>query len=202
MTRNVKAARPAAAAGTKIGTAVDIETLGQKLAPRYEVVRLIGQGATGVVYEAIEPTLQRRVAIKVFTRTTSRTTSPNDRDRFLREARAHAHLEHRNILTLIAGGDVDGHAYYLMPYVAESLADRLRRGPLPTAAALTMIDDLQQARNFEDRHRALTTAVTFLEKLMDRLSPWYIRYDKLVTAIVAMLGIVPGLATLARAFFE
>jgi serine/threonine-protein kinase len=72
---------------------------------------------------------------------------------------------------------------------------------LGTSIAI-MIEDLQHARDFEDRQRALTTAVEFLEKLMDRLSPWYIRYEKLVTAVVAMLGIVPGLVTLAEAFLK
>jgi hypothetical protein len=56
-----------------------------------------------------------------------------------------------------------------------------------------MIDEFQNAQGFDDRHRSLATAVELLEKLTNRLSPWYVRYEKLIAAIVALLGIVPGL---------
>ena len=60
------------------------------------------------------------------------------------------------------------------------------------ASLAIMIDEFQQAQGFDDRHRALAASVDFLEKLMDRLSPWYVRYEKLIAAAVALLGVVPG----------
>jgi hypothetical protein len=68
------------------------------------------------------------------------------------------------------------------------------------ASIAIMIDEFREAQGFEDRHRALVTCVDFLEKLMVRLSPWYVRYEKLIAAIVALLGIVPGAITILRAF--
>ena len=61
------------------------------------------------------------------------------------------------------------------------------------ASLAIMIDEFQQAQGFDDRHRALAASVDFLEKLMNRLSPWYVRYEKLIAALVALLGVVPGL---------
>jgi Protein kinase domain len=60
------------------------------------------------------------------------------------------------------------------------------------ASLAIMIDEFQQAQGFDDRHRALAASVDFLEKLMNRLSPWYVRYEKLIAAAVALLGVVPG----------
>jgi serine/threonine protein kinase len=70
------------------------------------------------------------------------------------------------------------------------------------ASLSIMIDEFQHAEGFDDRHRALAASVDFLEKLMNRLSPWYVRHEKLIAAAVALLGVVPGLyqivETLAR----
>ena len=63
-----------------------------------------------------------------------------------------------------------------------------------------MIDEYQEAQDFDDRHRALEASVAFLEKLMTRLSPWYVRYEKLIATLVALLGIVPGLVKIAQTF--
>jgi hypothetical protein len=60
------------------------------------------------------------------------------------------------------------------------------------ASIALMIDEFQQAKAFDDRQRALVASVEFLEKLTSRLSPWYVRYEKLIAAVVALLGIVPG----------
>jgi hypothetical protein len=67
------------------------------------------------------------------------------------------------------------------------------------ASIAIMIDEYQQAQGFDDRHRALAASVDFLEKLMKRLSPWYIRYEKLIAAI-ALLGIIPGVFKIVATF--
>jgi serine/threonine protein kinase len=61
------------------------------------------------------------------------------------------------------------------------------------ASIALMIDEFQEAKAFDDRQRALVASVDFLEKLTSRLSPWYVRYEKLIAAVVALLGIVPGI---------
>ncbi len=55
-----------------------------------------------------------------------------------------------------------------------------------------MIDEYRSASSFDDRQTALVTAVEFLEKLSTRLSPWYVKYDKLIVALVSILGLVSG----------
>jgi hypothetical protein len=70
------------------------------------------------------------------------------------------------------------------------------------ASIAIMIDEFQQAKEFNDRHRALAASIDFLEKLMKQQTPWYVRYEKVITAAVGLLGVVPGvyqiLETLSR----
>jgi hypothetical protein len=70
------------------------------------------------------------------------------------------------------------------------------------ASLAIMIDEFQQAQGFDDRHRALAASVDFLEKLMNRLSPWYVRYEKLIVATVGLLGVIPGLYQIAVTIAE
>src|SRR5258708_2159123 len=75
--------------------------------PGYELISRIGQGAMGTVYKAKQVSMDRVVAIKVLSPRYSK-----DRtfvERFLREARAVAKLNHENILTGIADGEANGH---------------------------------------------------------------------------------------------
>lgn len=55
-----------------------------------------------------------------------------------------------------------------------------------------MVGEYQDAKNFTDRQAALVTAVQFLDKLMDRLKPWYVRYEKLIAVVVSLVGVVSG----------
>jgi hypothetical protein len=59
-----------------------------------------------------------------------------------------------------------------------------------------MVGEYQAATKFDDRHAALVTAVDFMEKLSTRLSPWYVRHDKLIAFIVSAVGIASGLVTM------
>jgi hypothetical protein len=63
---------------------------------------------------------------------------------------------------------------------------------------LLMVDEYQSASDFDDRTKALVTAVGFLEKLTTRLSPWYIKYEKLVVALVSILGLITGGLQIAK----
>ncbi len=61
-----------------------------------------------------------------------------------------------------------------------------------------MVEEYAQAKVFDDKQKALMNAVTLLEKLMPRLSPWYVRHDKLIGFMVTLIGIISGLTTAAQ----
>jgi serine/threonine protein kinase len=61
-----------------------------------------------------------------------------------------------------------------------------------------MVKEFDTAKKFDDRQKALMNAVMILEKLEPKLSPWYVRHDKLIASAVSLVGIVSGLATAAQ----
>jgi len=106
---------------------------GAKLGP-YEIVTAIGKGGMGEVWKARDPRLGREVAIKV--------SAQQFTDRFEREARAIAALNHSNICTLY---DV-GPNYLVMEFVAgPTLAERIAKGPIPLEEALPIAKQIADA---------------------------------------------------------
>lgn len=98
----------------------------------YEVVAPLGAGGMGEVYRARDTRLDRTVAIKLLSGQLART--PEAEARFQREARAIAALQHPNICVLHDLGREGDTSYLVMEYLeGETLAERLRRGPLPLA---------------------------------------------------------------------
>ena len=81
----------------------------------YTIVREIGCGGMGVVFEAIHQSLGRRVAIKVLSH--SLLDQPKHLGRFRREARAAARLRHPNIVPVFGVGQAEGQHYYVMDYI-------------------------------------------------------------------------------------
>ncbi|MGB7345169.1 MAG: serine/threonine-protein kinase [Pirellulaceae bacterium] len=81
----------------------------------YTIIREIGRGGMGVVFEAIHQSLGRRVAIKVLGN--SLLDQPKHLARFRREARAAAQLRHSNIVPVFGVGQSDGHHYYVMDFI-------------------------------------------------------------------------------------
>jgi tetratricopeptide (TPR) repeat protein len=106
---------------------------GRELGP-YRLIRPIGAGGMGVVYEAEDSRLRRRVAIKLLPPDLCR--DPAAKERFLREARAASALDDPNICTVHDIGESEGRLYIVMAfYEGETLKERLQRGPLPVAEA-------------------------------------------------------------------
>jgi WD40 repeat protein/tetratricopeptide (TPR) repeat protein len=81
----------------------------------YRILREIGRGGMGVVYEAEQESLGRRVALKVLS---AALVDPTQIRRFEREAKAAARLHHTNIVPVFGVGYQDGHHYYVMQFIA------------------------------------------------------------------------------------
>ena len=95
------------------------------LADRYTIERELGRGGMAIVYRAGDVKHRRAVAIKVLRPELAARLGP---DRFLREVKIAASLNHPHILALYDSGDAGGFLYYVMPYVeGESLRDKLER---------------------------------------------------------------------------
>jgi eukaryotic-like serine/threonine-protein kinase len=115
---------------------------------KYEVERLVGEGAMGVVYRATDPILNRPVAIKVMSDALAQDTDL--RERFLREARAAGSLQHPNVITIYDFGEVDGHPYIAMEFVAGSDLEELlaRHVPLTVDHALELMTGVLQGLGY------------------------------------------------------
>jgi serine/threonine-protein kinase len=86
-----------------------------KLNERYRLLTCIGSGGMAVVYEGLDMLLERRVAVKVLRQRFA--SDPEFLERFQREARAAANLDHPNIVTVFDVGKDDDHHYIVMEYV-------------------------------------------------------------------------------------
>ena len=96
-----------------------LEQLRAALGDRYEVERLVGEGGMATVYLAKDLRHGRKVAIKTLR---AELAASIGADRFLREIRLAANLQHPNVLALYDSGDADGILYYVMPFIeGESL---------------------------------------------------------------------------------
>src|SRR5262249_32742385 len=108
----------------------------------YQILREVGRGGMGVVYEAQQLSLGRPVAIKVLP--SPALLDPRHLGRFRREARSAARLHHTNIVPVFGVGEQDGLHYYVMQFIQglglDTVLDELRRlrqprgKPAPTQA--------------------------------------------------------------------
>jgi Tol biopolymer transport system component len=110
----------------------------------HEITALLGKGGMGEVYRARDTKLKRDVAIKILPDQFSRDA---DRvSRFQREAEVLASLNHPNIAAIYDLAEANGSRYLVLELVeGETLADRLRRGPFPTADALQIAGQIAEA---------------------------------------------------------
>src|SRR5918995_7427875 len=117
------------------------------LRDRYEIQRELGRGGMAVVYLAQDLRHDRPVALKVLHPELAATLGP---ERFQREIRFAARLQHPHILPVLDSGEAVGQLWYTMPYVeGESLRDRLRReGQLPLDDALQITREAADALGY------------------------------------------------------
>jgi len=127
------------------------DDLSGALSGRYTIQGELGRGGMATVYRAHDLKFDRAVAIKVIR---PELTVPITRERFLREVRLAAPLQHPNILPIFDSGEAGPHLYYVMPLVeGESLRDRLaREGQLPVEDAVQIGREVAGALAYAHRH--------------------------------------------------
>ncbi|MDB4870623.1 MAG: serine/threonine protein kinase with repeat [Gemmatimonadales bacterium] len=128
-----------------------LENVKKVLESRYSIERELGRGGMATVYLAEDLRHDRRVAVKVLHPELSSALGP---DRFLREIKLAARLNHPHIVPLFDSGEAGGYLFYVMPVVeGESLRDRLLRdGHIPMEEALQLVRGVASALDYAHRN--------------------------------------------------
>lgn len=120
----------------------------------YELLEQVGQGGMGIVFRARQVNLGREVAIKMIQQ--DRLNSPEDHQRFLAEAEATARLEHTGIVQVYEVGEFDGTPFFSMQFIrGETLAQRLRSGPMGQRQAAALIASVAKAIDYAHKQGIL-----------------------------------------------
>src|SRR5947209_8399550 len=115
--------------------------------PQLEILELIGQGGMGFIFKARQPKLERVVALKILPQ--SLAADPAFAERFSREGRMLARLNHPNIVTIHDFGQANGFFYLLMEFVdGVNLRQAMKVGRFSPAQALTVVPKICEALQF------------------------------------------------------
>jgi len=119
---------------------------------RYEIIQELGQGAMGIVYKALDPNIQRAVAIKVLR--SDLASDKEFRQRFQREARSAGKLNHPGIVTIFDAAELGDISFLVMEYLEGRTLDKLieEDGALPPARAVDIA--VQTCDALDYAHRA------------------------------------------------
>src|SRR5436309_11862015 len=135
--------------------------------PQLEILQLVGQGGMGAVYKARQPKLDRLLALKILPPEVAK--DPTFAERFTREARSMARLNHPNIVTIFDFGEADGLFYFSMEFVdGNNVRELMQSGALTPAVALQIIpqvcDALRYAHDEGVVHRDIKPENILLDK--------------------------------------
>ena len=120
---------------------------------RYQIIELIGQGAMGTVYKALDPLIERTVAIKTVPITRLKEEGVEFESRFLREAQSAGRLSHPNIVTIYDVGETDEVAYIAMEFLSgTTLRDIMDHGPMPLDLVLDTAFQIAEALAYAHEH--------------------------------------------------
>jgi hypothetical protein len=131
---------------------------------RYRVSGELGRGAMGTVYRAVDPLIEREVAIKTLLPDLPEDVMGDVRARFLREAKSAGRLNHPNIVTIFDVGEQDGVAYIAMELLEGRSLQQILRDPerLPFAKIADLVaqvaEGLDHAQGFKIVHRDVKPA--------------------------------------------
>ena len=118
-----------------------------RLLPNLEIQAMIGCGGMGAVYRARQPELDRTVAVKILPQVTENAEAYEQR--FIREARALARLNHPNIITVFDFGTIQGLYYFVMEFIdGVTLRDAITGGNLTPKDALAIVSQLCDSLQF------------------------------------------------------
>ena len=133
-----------------VGMPYKVLSQGSLVAGKYRIKSELGRGGMGVVYQAEDAKLERKVALKFLP--PELTEDPEARERFVREAKAAAALSHNHICTVYEIGEGENRLFIAMEYIeGESLRQKIAKGPLPHAAALDIA--IQVAEGLGEAHK-------------------------------------------------
>jgi class 3 adenylate cyclase len=139
----------------------------------YEIEDVAGRGGMGIVYRARDRALARTVALKVITPELA--ADARFRERFLREVRLAASLEHPHILPVYGAGNEDGQLYFAMRYVeGDDLGQVLRQRPLQPRATLEVVAQLAAALDAAHARRLVHRDVKPGNVLLDAAGEAYL----------------------------
>lgn len=130
------------------GRAREDDQSGKRRIGRYEIVRELGQGAMGIVYQALDPNIQRAVALKVLRPDLS--SDPEFRQRFQREARSAGKLAHPGIVTIFDAAEQGDVSFLVMEYLeGQTLAQLIAAdGALSPAIACDIAGQICDALDY------------------------------------------------------
>ena len=132
----------------------------------YEIVRELARGGMGVVFEARQVKLNRRVALKMIL--AGQLADEDAVRRFYTEAEAAANLDHPGIVPIYEVGQHDGQHFFSMGFVeGQSVAQRLADGPLPPRDAAALLVKVAEAIEYAHRHGVIHRDIKPANILLD-----------------------------------
>ncbi len=160
-------------------TSTQLETLIQEEAAadalgtfgKFSLLREVGSGGMGVVYEAQDRTLDRRVALKLLllSPNADRTEAALDEERFVREAQLSAKLKHPHIVSVHEAGTVNGRRFIAMEFVeGQPMREWRRKGSLTIRQLISILRDIALALHHAHEHGVVHRDLKPENVLIDR----------------------------------